>query len=636
MREYFQRMTIVHPDSPPVQRNIFEYLQSLRVSFGDLDIQVRGGRRTGFLQVRQGQVVAARSGRLLGNGALLTLVGSGAGEVRGAGSVQPVRRNVSVTGAQIERFFANLSGLSQDDSCCDEEETLQEALRLFFQFRRKEAGAKLVEVLRSNRFYYPAWLWHSRLMTREDHIKKALNEAGKWGNAEPSIGREVRKIQAQFTGSTEPVRRCIFCWSLVGPGQEYCDYCRGLQRISNSVCHGQPATEELQQTLSLYEEQMPANPRNSRLAYGLCLGFCSLGQIDRAREYIGKALTISPREPLFVRAATLLQPVHDRPRPEPITRAAVQQQRVENAATDVQGPSSGDRKIPEDKTVLVVEDSKTARKVISMVLGRGGYKIIEAANGTEALLAIEGVLPDLVLLDVMLPDMTGYEVLSAIRRHRRLTEVPVVMLTGKRDSADRLKGMTGGSNEYLTKPFDPARLLAVLAKYLEPSAPAATAPQPHYVKKAVSPPAAARPEPAAKGPSASRPAPAAAGSMANGPGKSVLVVEDSPTSRKVISMVLSRKGYVVNEAANGGEALRQVAERRPHLILLDAMLPDMTGYDVLAQLKQDPRLKEIPVVMLTAKDSPVDRQKGMRAGSVAYLTKPFNPDKLLSVIGGYI
>jgi twitching motility two-component system response regulator PilG len=118
--------------------------------------------------------------------------------------------------------------------------------------------------------------------------------------------------------------------------------------------------------------------------------------------------------------------------------------------------------------------------------------------------------------------------------------------------------------------------------------------------------------------------------------RSVLVVEDSPTSRKVISMVLSRKGYVVYEAATGEEALRKVAEELPRLILLDAMLPDMTGYDILAQLKQDQHLREIPVVMLTAKDSPVDREKGIRAGSAAYLTKPFNPDKLLSVIGSYI
>jgi twitching motility two-component system response regulator PilG len=63
------------------------------------------------------------------------------------------------------------------------------------------------------------------------------------------------------------------------------------------------------------------------------------------------------------------------------------------------------------------------------------------------------------------------------------------------------------------------------------------------------------------------------------------------------------------------------------------MLPDMTGYDILAKLQQDQRFKEIPVVMLTAKDSSIDREKGLRAGAMAYLTKPFNPEKLLSVIG---
>ena len=73
--------------------------------------------------------------------------------------------------------------------------------------------------------------------------------------------------------------------------------------------------------------------------------------------------------------------------------------------------------------------------------------------------------------------------------------------------------------------------------------------------------------------------------------RSVLVIEDSPTSRKVISMVLSRKGYEVNEAATGREALRMVVDQFPHLILLDAMLPDMTGYDILAQLKTRPATK---------------------------------------------
>jgi CheY-like chemotaxis protein len=198
--------------------------------------------------------------------------------------------------------------------------------------------------------------------------------------------------------------------------------------------------------------------------------------------------------------------------------------------------------------------------------------------------------------------------------------------------------MFSGSNEYLTKPFDPAKLLAVLGKYLVPSAATAKAPEPGHGPKMEPPPSPKKPI-AVEKPAVAKVAvvkPTVAIPKVKGTERSVLVVEDSPTSRKVITMVLSRNGYVVSEAATGGQALRMVGNAIPHLILLDAMLPDMTGYDILAQLKQDQRLKEIPVVMLTAKDSPVDREKGMRAGSVAYLTKPFNPDKLLSVIGDYI
>jgi len=249
--------------------------------------------------------------------------------------------------------------------------------------------------------------------------------------------------------------------------------------------------------------------------------------------------------------------------------------------------------------------------------------------------------------------------MTAIRKNSRLSDVPVVMLTGKRGASDRLKGMMSGSNEYLTKPFDPAKLLSVLGKYLEPSvaatpaAPAIQATPVRSVQRTEPRPAPVKPEMKAKPPvirpAVAKPAvvkpiavpPAKAGPTAPVTEKkdtaaSVLVVEDSPTSRRVISMVLTRKGYVVSEAATGGEALRQVENESPSLILLDAMLPDMTGYDILARIQQEPRLKDIPVVMLTAKDSPLDREKGMRAGATAYLTKPFNPDKLLSVIGSYI
>ncbi|TKB25060.1 response regulator [Desulfopila sp. IMCC35006] len=640
-------MTASPSSSTATQRNTVDYLKSVRFLQGDLDVAVKSQSRSGMLHVRQGQVLGAQCGKLQGNGALLTLAAIGPADIHSVQSVGPVEKNVSVTVSQIERFFARLPGLAQAESQCDEDRTFAHALQLFFQFRRKEAGAKLVEVLRSNRFYYPAWLWHSRLMTQENTIKKALNEARQWGNSDLSVQREAKKIATQLTGSTEPVKRCIFCWSLLQAGEERCFSCGGFQRISKNSGDREQTSTDLLEILPLYDAEFKKNPRNVRIAYCLCLGFYSLGNLDRASELITQALQIAPREPLFIRTSALLQPVAPEVRQQAAAAMVVPQRTAPGKEATVPTAAAVDNKPKcSDRTVLVVEDSKTARRVITSVLDRKGYRIIEAASGTEALLAIEGMVPDLVLLDVMLPDMTGYDILAVMRKNGRFSDVPVVMLTGKSGAADRQKGISGGSNEYLTKPFEPAKLLAVLARYLEssvqhpPSRPplpalekAETVVEPAVVQPAVTRPPAAPPA-AMVAPTAAEPT----GGMPreNELKKTVLIVEDSPTSRKVIAMVLSRKGYLVQEAVNGQQALRMIEEARPHLILLDAMLPDMTGYDILARLQQDLGLKEIPVVMLTAKDSPMDREKGIRAGSSAYLTKPFNPEKLLSVIGSYI
>ena len=101
-------------------------------------------------------------------------------------------------------------------------------------------------------------------------------------------------------------------------------------------------------------------------------------------------------------------------------------------------------------------------------------------------------------------------------------------------------------------------------------------------------------------------------------------------------MVLGRNGFTIHEATTGEEALNLATSIRPDLVLLDVMLPDMTGYTILPQLKELPHFKDLPVIMLTGKSGSTDRMKGMLAGTNEYLTKPFNPQKLLSVIGGYL
>ena len=643
------------------EKKVLLYLKSQQVFSSNVDVSVTSSDKTGKILIRKGQVVFAECGKLVGNGALLTLAAIAVAEITTQPSITPAESNVSLSLALVERLLSKLPALAKAKNDCNEDVCLQQAIHLIHQFRKAEAGAKLVEVLRSNRFYYHAWLWHSRLMTREDYIKKALSEARKWGNRDLAIQRETEKLEHQLHDSQETVKRCIFCWSIIAANELRCKTCQGVLRIPDAgTIPKRSSSSDLAAAIEAYERELQMHPDNTRIVYCLCLGHYSLGNIDRSKEFVHKALQLSPNEPIFNNALALLNKIAS-----PVgTAAPVMSAGSTNKPTVVPQVSAT------QKTILVVEDSQTSRKVISMLLGRKGYTIIEAQNGSEALQKSEELIPNLVLLDVMLPDMTGYEVLSRLRQSKRLAEVPVIMLTGKSNPSDKLKGLFHGSNEYLTKPFDPAKLLAVLEKHLEhPSSPPGVGiglpaaakraesrvlpttqpmptgrsikPAPAVIKKS-EPATPAAPKPLATplvldkqfAPVAapSPIAPLASVTKGEKTGKTILVIEDSPTSRKVITMVLAKKGYGIEEAATGGDALRKLDAALPNLILLDAMLPDMTGYDILHRLKNDARMKEVPVVMLTAKNNPMDRQKGLKSGSVAYLTKPFDPEKLLAVI----
>jgi twitching motility two-component system response regulator PilG len=116
--------------------------------------------------------------------------------------------------------------------------------------------------------------------------------------------------------------------------------------------------------------------------------------------------------------------------------------------------------------VLVVDDSATVRRMVTLALERLGCEVITAAAGLEALGAMSHATPDLVLLDIGLPNLDGHQICRAIRRNERTRDVPVVMLTGRDGLMDRLRGKMAGASEYLSKPFDPQALTAVLRKYL--------------------------------------------------------------------------------------------------------------------------------------------------------------------------
>ncbi len=117
--------------------------------------------------------------------------------------------------------------------------------------------------------------------------------------------------------------------------------------------------------------------------------------------------------------------------------------------------------------ILVVDDEPNIRRILSFLLEQRGYRILTAANGLEALEIAEAELPDLMLLDLMMPHMDGYEVCRRLRENFATAQIPVIMVTAKGEVSDKVKGLQGGANDYLTKPYDNKELVARVQNVLE-------------------------------------------------------------------------------------------------------------------------------------------------------------------------
>jgi CheY-like chemotaxis protein len=212
------------------------------------------------------------------------------------------------------------------------------------------------------------------------------------------------------------------------------------------------------------------------------------------------------------------------------------------------------------RTVLVIDDDPTVHDLMQRFLSKEGVHIVTATGGEEGLRLARTLRPAAITLDVLMPGMDGWAVLTALKADADLADIPVIMLT---IVDNKTMGYTLGASDYLTKPIDWERLTAVLRQY-----------------RCAHPPCL------------------------------VLIVEDEAVMRNMLRRMLANEGWAVTEAVNGREALERVAENQPELILLDLMMPEMDGFAFLEALRQQEAWRAIPVVVLTAKDlTRHDRQR---------------------------
>jgi CheY-like chemotaxis protein len=224
--------------------------------------------------------------------------------------------------------------------------------------------------------------------------------------------------------------------------------------------------------------------------------------------------------------------------------------------------------------VLVIDDDPRVHDLLKRSLAREGFRVEAASSGEEGLRMARHLRPEAITLDVMMPGMDGWAVLSALKNDPELADIPVVMLT---IVDDQNMGYALGAAEYLTKPVDRDRLASVLKKY-----------------------------------------------AGDGQSRSALVVDDEPEARDMLRRALESHGWSVVEAPNGRAAIEKLQERRPAVILLDLMMPEMNGFQFVEELQKNADWREIPVVVVTAKDLTqeervlLDRQVGIVLQKGAY------------------
>jgi CheY-like chemotaxis protein len=261
------------------------------------------------------------------------------------------------------------------------------------------------------------------------------------------------------------------------------------------------------------------------------------------------------------------------------------------------------------KRLLVVEDDSGEQLSIRALLGHDDIDLAVAATGSEALTAVTEEPFDCVVLDLRLPDMSGFDILERFRDTPSLSHLPVVVFTGKDLTPEEDARLHMLARSVVVKGVEsPERLLDETALFLHrvvtdlPPEKQRMLDRLHHSDEALV-------------------------------GKKVLVVDDDVRNIFALSSVLERRGMTVLTAGTGREAISTL-ESTPDvaIVLMDIMMPEMDGYETMQVIRQNPAFRRLPIVALTAKAMKGDREKCLEAGASEYLAKPVNTEQLLSAL----
>jgi CheY-like chemotaxis protein len=235
-------------------------------------------------------------------------------------------------------------------------------------------------------------------------------------------------------------------------------------------------------------------------------------------------------------------------------------------------------------TVLLVEDNPITRKLVRFTLEKQGFTLVEAPDAKRALELFPQHEIALVLQDLCLPDMDGFDLLAKLRALPGARDIPILVFSGMLSSQDEARMSSAGFDDFISKPVEPSRLVQIVRSYL----------------------------PLTQG----------ADGDAMGKGRRLIIADDDPVQRKLVGFRMEKVGFEVVLAADGTEALAQARRARPDAILSDVLMPGLDGFGLCLELRKDPALAKIPVVLTTnSYVEPTDQALARRAGANALVLR---------------
>jgi len=432
-------------------------LQMIQIEQKSCTLKVRSKDKVGYLYLKDGKLVNAKNSGIEGEEAAVKIISWVSAETEMQDNCQT---QTKIQTSLMHILLKATQFKDENATSLAHADWLAEAIKLAEGHHYKRAKMMLARLLKQNPRNTKGWLWFSRIAESMKAVEIALKNAAKLSPGDPEVRQEIENLELTKSRlGNGDFRRCPFCWFLLERETFLCIKCCCHLGINNQLLQSPPEANQqiLNKAIDRYM-RVVHREKNAVAYYYLGMAYLNSGNWEEALTHLDKAVKLDPmRQSYSKQLQALLNHMAS-------TKAITEQNYFPQEKTSDDAATA--QNLIKRNKILVIEDSSTTRKVIAITLSQNGYEIIEATDGLEGLSKLNETRPDLILLDIILPKMDGYKILSIIKENPEFKKIPVIMLTSKDGIINKVKGKVAGSTAYLTKPFDPTRLVATIEKHL--------------------------------------------------------------------------------------------------------------------------------------------------------------------------